>query len=303
MINLILKLIVELRKFRETREKNQREYVETREKNQREYFDRYVQPAYDSAELIYKDYRALLRDLQTKVQDAQSLDPVINFLEGRRRELEPARGRLRALISQRIREGRATRFEAGILGLMSGVVTGVDRPYFQRHSYDETNAAIRPRPGRHTVLDIVQKLKERGSDDIDLIRPELLTAIDDKCSGIEESWQNLVRGYGELHAGTLPSTGITLQGITERSAGIAAIQSLLQEMHDMVDSGKLERQLPKDLERIVSETLPELNQSAQTLREIVHDLDNKEPNVTIADLEECLRTFEQELDSILQKES
>ena len=55
MIDLILKLI---------------EYVGKipgmRESNRREYFDRYVQPAYEAAEQIYADYRAMLGELQDR---------------------------------------------------------------------------------------------------------------------------------------------------------------------------------------------------------------------------------------------
>jgi hypothetical protein len=274
-----------------------------RESNRREYFDRYVQPAYETAELIYKDYCSMLSDLRDKVEHSETSEPIIRLLEERRRELLAARTRLRALISERVNEGRATRFEVGILGLMSGVVTSVDRPYFQIYSYVEADGGILPQLGRHTVLDILRKLKRRGSDDISAIRAKLLNAIDDKMRGIEEAWQNVVAGYAELHAGTLPPTAIRFRPKTRQLAGISEIQSLLTEIHDMLDSDRFDRKMAIDFEQRVAEVLPQLSPIARDVREIIHDLDNKEPNVNTADLEDSVMRFEQELDDILRKRS
>lgn len=274
-----------------------------RESNRREYFDRYVQPAYETSELIYKDYCSMLSDLRDRVEHSETSEPIIRILEERRRELLSARTRLRALVSKRVNEGRATRFEAGILGLMTGVVTSVDRPYFQIHSYVQADGGILPQLGRHTVLDILQKLKRRGSDDINTIRAKLLIAVDDKIRGIEEAWQNVVAGYAELHAGTLPPVAILSRPKTRRLAGISEVQSLLVEIHDMLDSGRFDRKTAIDLEQKVAEVLPQLNPLAQDVRETVHDLDNKEPNVNTADLEDSVTRFERELDGILDRRS
>lgn len=292
MIDLFLKLLDQVVKL-----------AGIRQSNRREYFDRYVQPAYEAAELIYKDYCSMLSDLRNKVGHGETPEPIICLLEERRRELLPVRTRLRALISERVAEGRATRFEAGILGLMTGAVTSVDRPYFQIHSYVEADGRILPQPGRHTVLDILQKLKRRGSDDISTIRAKLLIAVDDKIRGIEEAWQNVVDGYAELHSGTLPPVGIHFRPKERRLAGISEVQSFLAEIHNMIDSGSFDRKLATDFEEKVAEVLPQLNLLAQNVREIVHDLDNKEPHVNTANLENSLTRFEQALDDILKKRS
>jgi hypothetical protein len=171
------------------------------------------------------------------------------------------------------------------------------------HSYVEADGRILPQIGRHTALDILQKLKRRGSNDIRTIRGELLSIIDDKIRGIEEAWQNVVTGYAELHAGTLPPVTLHSRPKTLRLAGISEVQSLLVEIHDMLDSGRFDRKTAIDLEQKVAEVLPQLNPRAQDVRETVHDLDNKEPNVTIVNLEVAVTRLEQGLDAILKKRS
>jgi hypothetical protein len=93
MLELLLKLIEQLTKL-----------VDIREKNRGEYFQRYVQPAYDTAEAIYGDYRSLLLKLREMVGQVANPEPLIIFLKERREELLPARDRLRALVARRVQE-------------------------------------------------------------------------------------------------------------------------------------------------------------------------------------------------------
>jgi len=267
-----------------------------RESNRREYFDRYIQPAYETAELIYNDYCELLTELRETIEQSDTSEPVIRMLQSRRRELLAPRARLRALIAERVREGRATRFEAGILGLMSGVVTSVDRPYVQLYAY--ADGGLVPQLGRHTVLDILQKLEQRKGD-FSGARGEVLVTVDEKAQGIEEAWQTVVAGYAELHTGTLPPAGVHVRPERRRLAKIAEVQSLLAEITAMADSGQYGRKTAIGFEEAVADVLPELHPLAQELRETVHDLDNEEPNVTVAELEHAVLRFEQELDRVL----
>jgi hypothetical protein len=193
-------------------------------------------------------------------------------------------------------EGRATRFEAGVLGLMSGVVTSVDRPYFQTYTY--ADGGMLPAVGHHTILDILEQLDDREDDDFDAIRGTLLAVIEEKQRGIEAAWQDVVAGYAELHTGTLPPAGPSSRPRKRRAEQVVEVQSLLRELYGMLDSGRFDRKVAIDFEKRVTKVLPELHPLAQEVRETVHDLDNKEPNTTTADLEACLTRFVRELDRL-----
>jgi hypothetical protein len=287
MLDLLLKaieLIEQLFKF-----------FDIREKNREEYFQLYVQPTYDTAEAIYRDYRSLLRELREMVDHAESPEPIRIFLEKRREEFLPARDRLRALVAHRVQEGRGTRFEAGVLGLMTGAVTSVDRPYFKTVSYEEEDGSIRERPGDHTVLDILQRLKARGDQDFSPNRRLLLRIVDTKMDAIEQAWQNVVRGYADLQASTLPATKVRENHRLNRHSGVARMRVLLGEIHGMIESGRFSRQPATNIEKVAASAVPEVLPLAQAVRETVHDLCNKEPNITAADLEGSLRALEQGL--------
>lgn len=278
MVELLLKLIEQLTKL-----------VDIREKNRREYFHLYVQPTYDTAEAIYRDYRSLLHELREMVDHAGDSEPIIGFLQERREELLPARDRLRALVAHRVQEGRGTRFEAGVLGLMTGAVTGVDMPYFHTVSYGEVDGSIRSQPGRHTVLDILQRLKSRDDHDFSSGRQRLRRAVDSKMDAIEQAWQNVVRGYADLHASTLPATKVRESHHLTRHSGVARMRVLLGKVHGMIESGRFSRRPATDLEKVAASAVPELLPLAREIRETVHDLDNREPNITVSDLEKSVR--------------
>ena len=148
--------------------------------NNREYFDQYVQPAYDIAQRVYRDYSALLDELRERVTREDTCTPLIRYLEDRRREVQPDRVKIRAQINRRSSEGRVTRFEAGVLGLLGGAVPSVSRPYFEPLDYSEADETICPQLGRHTALDILRKLHARTNDDLGPIRAQVIAAVEGK---------------------------------------------------------------------------------------------------------------------------
>ncbi len=268
-----------------------------RERNRREYFDRYVQPAYQTAELIYQDYKSLLQELRFKVMRGRRCGPIKRFLEDRRNKILPARSKLRALITHRIREGRSTRLEAGILGLMSGAITAVDGPYFRVYMYNKDDASIQSQADRHTVLDILHKLNVKDSDHLsEVLRNKLIETIDKKLDGIEQSWQDVVGGYGEFEAETLPPPSIG-----KKARGPQEVQKLYHEVCRMARSGKFNRPVAIEFENAVAIICPELTDLAQEIRETIHDLDNREPNISLDDLTIRLVKFEQQTARLAQK--
>lgn len=264
------------------------------------YFEVWVEPARTKAEIIYRDYLELLQSLRKKVESGSRAGPIVRYLEMRRQELQPVRELIRAEIRQRIREGGVTRFEAGILGLVTGAVSAVDRPYFHVHGYDRRTRALKPQPGNHTVLDLLAKLRRRGTGGIAPIRSELLHAIAEKEKGIESAWRNVATGYAELRASlklprlhALPKRSPTLE------EGAVLIEMHLQQIHQMLCSHQFERELPKRLQEIVARHLPELSIAAEDLREVIHDLNEHEPGVTEEMLESRLEGFERAFEDAL----
>lgn len=274
--------------------------AERRTVSRTKYFDEYVEPARTAAEKIYHDYCEVLETLRRYVETASCADPIIAYLEDCRRPLQSARDSVRAEITQRMREGGVTRFEAGILGLITGAVSAVDRPYFHTLGYEQRTGAILPRPGNHTVLDLLMKLRTR-SGNFASMRPELRHAIAEKEKGIESAWRNVITGYAELRASlklprirALPKHSPTFQD------DVVLIEMYLQQIHQMLTLHQFERELPKRLQKIVAAHLPELEVPAENLREVIHDLNENEPGVTEKMLESCLDGFERALDDALR---
>jgi len=153
----------------------------------------------------------IIRDRKSK--------PIIDFLEKRREEFLPVRDRVRALVAQRIVEGRGTRFEAGVLGVMTGAVTATDRPYFNSIFYEQNGSIVQWRIG-HTVLDILKELKAGHIRDFSSSRQRLLKSVDQKMDAIERAWDNVVGGYAELQGCALPHGKVLRPRDPNRNTGI-----------------------------------------------------------------------------------
>ncbi len=81
----------------------------------------------------------------------------------------------------------------------------------------------------------------------------------------------------------------------EYCSGIARLHVLLAEIKDMIASGQFSRKPPIELQEMTAVTMPELLPLAREVRELVHDLDNREPNVSVAELKKSVEELEQKM--------
>ena len=266
--------------------------VDLRQKNRREYFDQYVQPTFELAEAVYKDYRLLLRGLREMVRGGESVARIIDFLDARREELLPIRRRLSAFVARRAREGRAVEFEAGILGLLSGASSALHDRHLIEYVYEPTTRSLQQRTGSHTVLDLLQFLKEHSGRDIPGFKQRLLRAVDEQQGAIDQAWQSVLRGYADLHATRLPAPRVVRDRKQSRQEAIESIRVNVEKVRRMIATRKFARNPVIDLERAVAVAAPEALDLALDLRGVTHDLDHGEPNVTVTDLKKSLARFE-----------
>jgi len=252
---------------------------------------KYVEALYDCASAVYKDYIDLLSDLRQKVLRARKPEPLIRYLEQRRREILPLRKKLNAVVSKHLERNPASKFDAGILGLMTGSVTVFDKRYFRIYNFDSERRIVRAHKGRHTVLDLLNKLKRHGGKSIVSIREQLLESIDNKIRCLDITWEDISQGYA-----TYPYSDSSLfKSLTRKMPDTSdMIQAMLDQIQAMSESGTFSRSAATDFETFVGASIPCLIDIAQDIREIVHDLDDKEPNVTVNDLHERLQAFKAE---------
>ena len=70
---------------------------------------------------------------------------------------------------------------------------------------------------------------------------------------------------------------------------------MLEQIEAMAEKNTFSRSVATDFETFIGGSIPCLIGMAQDIRELVHDLDNKEPNVTVDDLLTCLQAFKAEI--------
>lgn len=179
---------------------------EVREANRQRYMDRYVTPLYHAAEVIYKDYSSLLRQVRRKVQTARKSLPLIQFVENRRLEQLPSRMKLRAILAKTPKKNW-TKFEQGILGLIHGCLTE-----------NETHQSIYPiGHGDHTLYDIVRRIEYRGDQSLASNRERLLRAVDSQIAGIDEAWKFVCAGYADLQITTFDDLAVPKPYVYDRT--------------------------------------------------------------------------------------
>ena len=117
MIEIFLQLLEKLIEFRQKVTEDERTY-----------FTSYVQPTYEAAETIYRDYRSLLGQARRKITRCKTLAPVSRLLEQRREDYRPLRMRVRAMLE--VRDDSWTQFERGVLALMTGSMSSFEDRHF-----------------------------------------------------------------------------------------------------------------------------------------------------------------------------
>jgi hypothetical protein len=287
MLDILLKLLDNVVKL-----------VGIREKNHQDYFQRYVQPTFELAESVYRDYRLLLRDVRELVQRGGESAMIVRLLKDRREEFLPIRRRIEALVERRVRERGSSQFEAGILAMLTGAVSAVNSGHLLTCEYVPRSRSILPEVRGHTLLDLLEILEHPGGARIVDVPRRLLQAVDQKQYVIEQAWQLVVRGYAELHATTLRPARLSRQGPVTRKSVLASIRINVEKVREMIAIGRFARKPGIELEKMTAAAVPELLQLAMEIRGTTHDLDNREPNVSVADLKQSLARFESALSRI-----
>jgi hypothetical protein len=138
--------------------------AETRDSRNRKHFDAIVTPAFEAAEVIYKDYLSILLEVKRMLEKRSRIADVIKFLEERRIQFKPLRMRLADYLEANgvfsgktygdleqndlILENSLPEFERGILGLLRGGIEITDKGGSGR-AY-----AV----NKHTILDLISNL-------------------------------------------------------------------------------------------------------------------------------------------------
>jgi len=252
---------------------------------------KYIDAVYDCASAVYKDYIDLLSNLRQKVLRARKPNTLIRFLEQRRREVLPLRKKLNAVVSKHLERNPTSKFDAGILGLMNGSVTVFDKRYFRIYGFDAERRIIRAHKGRHTVLDLLNKLKQHEGKSVASIRDQLLESIDNTMRCLDITWEDISQGYA-----TYPYSDSSLfKSLTRKMPNTSDMAlAMLDQIQAMSESGTYSRSVATDFETFIGASIPCLVGMAQDIREIVHDLDDKEPNVKVTDLQDKLQAFRAE---------
>ena len=254
--------------------------------------EKYIEASYDYASAVYKDYINLLSNLRQKVLRARKPEPLMKFLEERRRELLPLRKKLKAVVSEHLKRNPTSKFEAGIIGLMNGSVTVFDRRYFRIYQFDAEQRIVRAHRGSHTVLDLLTKLKRHEGESVASIRDQLLESIDNTIRCLDITWEDISEGYATYR---YSDSGL-FKKLSRKVPNTAdMILAMLDQIQAMSESTVFSRAVVTDFETYVGATVPCLVGMAQDIREIVHDLDNKEPNVKVTCLHDKLEAFRAEV--------
>lgn len=162
------------------------ELLNVRREGKQDYFDAVVEPMFEDAELIAKDYIALFGELITRLKEGHEVLEVIRWIEERRLELLPVRIKVRALMEEGGVEPSVDRFEQGILGLLKGGISLIEVGHAPLKEYGF---------GNHTVLDI---LKRCSNEPLEGRRGLFLRLATAQLNCIQSAWKDAVKGYGEL---------------------------------------------------------------------------------------------------------
>jgi hypothetical protein len=162
------------------------ELLKVGDKAKKDYFDSVVQPMFEDAELVAKDYIALFGELIAKLKKGQDVLEMTGWIEERRLEFLPVRIKVRALLEEGCVKPSMDRFEQGIWGLLKGGISLVEEGHAPLREYGF---------GSHTVLDL---LKRCSNEPLERRRELLLRSATAQLTCIQAAWKDTVKGYGEL---------------------------------------------------------------------------------------------------------
>ena len=177
--------------------------AESRDSKSRQRFDSVVKPAFEAAEIIYKDYLSILLEVRRMLDQRSRMSDVIRFLEDRRIQYKPVRMRLSNYLEfsgvfsgetsggeLKQREAELAmnlpEFERGILGLLRGGIEITDKGGSLR-AY-----AV----GKHTILDLISRLGwiEPTNDEF---YGYALTDVRQMEKVLEDAFRLVVAGYAK----------------------------------------------------------------------------------------------------------
>ena len=161
-----------------------------RERNKEKYFNTFIEPLYEDAEGIARDYMVLFADLIHRLAHEEDVTALIEWLEERRTAFQPVRMKVRALIEEGLRyeeKGSLDKFKRGIWGLMKGGLSLVEDGHGTTWEYGF---------GDHTVLDIIHRMRRELLDSQARIR--LIDQARRQQMAVERAWRDVAIGYSEI---------------------------------------------------------------------------------------------------------
>lgn len=170
------------------------ELLNIRQTNKEKYFAAVVEPMFQDAELIVKDYVSLFGDLIAKLEKGADVSEVTRWIEERRLSLLPVRIKVRTLIEEGAikQEHPMSMFEQGIWGLLKGGISLVEEGHAPLREYGF---------GGHTVLDLLR----RSSKEPLAKRREVFTrSAKAQLACVQAAWKDVVRGYAKLRRRSQP---------------------------------------------------------------------------------------------------
>jgi hypothetical protein len=165
-----------------------------RQTRKQDYFDRFIEPIFQDAELIVKDYVGLFAELIAKLERGDSVSDVTRWIEDRRLLLLPVRIKIRALLKEGAIGVRnpMDSFEQGLWGVMKGGISLVETGHAQLREYGF---------GDHTVLDLLKRLRGEPASEA---RRILIRNAKAQLRCVELAWMDAVRGYATLKKSAHP---------------------------------------------------------------------------------------------------
>jgi len=161
--------------------------LSTKEINDEKYFNNFIEPMYQDAETIVKDYISLFTELIERLKKDEDVIEVITWIEKRRMDFLPIRMKVRALLTEKNYNVEiASTFQKGIMGLMKGGLSFIEKGHAQVREYGM---------GDHTVLDLLYHCTDMP---VSYNREKFIHNANRQLKCIQLAWEDVVKGYAEL---------------------------------------------------------------------------------------------------------